>query len=123
MEKSVGKSVLLQGLKAGLFSLVFSCIGVLLLALFAKLFGIPDNILPFINQVLKAAAVVLGTAISVRNEKFVVKALTGAVIFWILSFLLFSVLGGGFHWGQIALDLGIAVAVALITAVIKSRRA
>lgn len=123
MEKSVGKTVLLQGLKAGLFSLVFSCIGVLLLALFAKLFGIPDNILPFINQALKVIAVVLGTALSVKEEKFIVKALVGAVIFWVLSFLLFSVLGGGFHWGQIALDFGISVVVALIVAVIKTRRA
>lgn len=122
MEKSIGKTVFLQGLKAGLFSLVFSCIGVLLLALFAKLFGIPDNILPFINQALKVIAVVLGTALSVKEEKFIVKALVGAVIFWLLSFLLFSVLGGGFHWGQIALDLGISVVAALIVAVIKTRR-
>lgn len=123
MEKSVNKPLFLQGLKSGLFSLVFACIGVLLLALAAKLFGLSDGILPIINQVLKAVAVVLGTAISVKQEKFMLKAILGAVIFWVLSFVLFSVLGGGFHWGQIALDLVIALVPSLIVAVVKSRRA
>ena len=50
MEASVRKSLILQSLKAGILSLVFSCIGVLLLALIAKLCNISDNILPIINQ-------------------------------------------------------------------------
>lgn len=122
MEKGVGKSIFTQGLKAGLLSLAFSCIAVLLLALCAKLFGIAEGILPFANQVLKGISVILGTAIAVRDEKFAAKALLGAAIFWLTSFLLFSALGGGFRWEQIALDFGISVVLALLVAVIKSRR-
>ena len=123
MEASVRKSLILQSLKAGILSLVFSCIGVLLLALIAKLCNISDNILPIINQVLKVIAVVIGTVISVKDEKFLVKAIIGAVIFWLLSFVVFAVLGGQFHIGQIALDLGLALIAAVIVAVIKSRKA
>ena len=123
MEASVRKSTLLQSLKAGILSLVFSCIGVLLLALIAKLCNIGNNILPIINQVLKVIAVALGTAISVKDEKFLLKALIGAVIFWLLSFALFAIMGGQFNFGQIALDLAIALVVAVVVAIIKSRRA
>lgn len=123
MEASVKKSIILQSLKAGLFSLVFACIGVLVLALFAKLFNIPDGALPIINQVLKVIAVTIGMLLCVKNEKFILKALIGALIYWVLSFVLFSLLGGAFHWGQIFLDLGLALVVSVVIALIKTKRA
>ncbi len=123
MEASVKKSIVLQSLKAGLFSLVFACIGVLVLALFAKLLNIPDNVLPIINQVLKVIAVAIGMLIGIKNEKFILKALFGVLIYWILSFVLFSLLGGAFHWGQIFLDLGLALVVSIVIALIKTKRA
>ena len=123
MEASVKKSTILQAIKAGLLSLVFSCIGILLLALVAKLCNIGDKALPIINQVLKVIAVAIGTLISVKDEKFWLKALIGALIFWLLSFALYAIMRGQIHFGQIALDLVISVAVALIVALIKSRRA
>ena len=123
MEASVRKTTLLQALKAGILSLVFSCIGVLLLALIAKLCNIGDKALPIINQVLKVIAVALGTLLSVKDEKFLVKGLIGAAIFWVLSFALFAIMGGQFHFGQIALDLVIALVVAALVCFIKSRRA
>ena len=122
MEASVRKSIILQSLKAGILSLVFSCIGVLLLALIAKLCNMGNNVLPIINQVLKVIAVALGTIISVKDEKFLLKSLIGAVIFWLLSFALFAIMGGAFHFGQIALDLAISLVVAAVIAIIKSRK-
>ena len=123
MEASARKSTILQSLKAGILSLVFSCIGVLLLALIAKLCNIGNNALPIINQVLKVIAVAIGTAISVKDEKFLLKSLIGAIIFWLLSFALFAIMGGAFNFGQIALDLAIALVVAAVVAIIKSRKA
>ncbi|MCH5157021.1 MAG: DUF3792 family protein [Clostridiales bacterium] len=122
MEASVRKSTILQSLKAGILSLVFSCIGVLVLALIAKLCNIGNNILPIINQVLKVIAVAIGTIISVKDEKYLLKSLIGAVIFWLLSFALFAIMGGSFNIGQIALDLAIALVVAAVIGIIKSRR-
>ncbi len=122
MEKSATKSFILQSLKAGLLSLLFSCIGILVLALVAKLCNIGDNVLPIINQVLKVIAVALGTLLSIKDEKFLLKAIVGAVIFWALSFAVFAIIGGQIHFGQIALDLGIALVVSAIVALVKSRR-
>lgn len=123
MEASAKKSFFLQSLKAGVFSLIFSCIGVLVLALIAKLCNISDNVLPIINQILKAVAVALGVLIGVKENKFLLKGIVGAAIYWVLSFVLFSVLGGAFHWGQIFLDLAIALVVSALVCFLKSRRA
>ena len=123
MEASVRKSIILQSLKAGILSLVISCIGVLLLALIAKLCNIGNNVLPIINQVIKVIAVCVGTVVSVKDEKFLLKATIGAVIYWLLSFALFSIMGGQFNFGQIALDLAIALVVAVVIGFVKSRRA
>lgn len=123
MEASVRKNTLLQSLKAGILSLVFSCIGVLLLALLAKLCNIGDKALPIINQVLKVIAVALGTLLSVKDEKFLIKGLIGAGIFWLLSFALFAIMGGQFNIWQILLDLAIALVVAAVVCFIKSKRA
>ena len=122
MEKGVKKSILIQSLKAGALSLVFSCIGILLLALFAKLLNIGDGVLPIINQILKVIAVALGTLLAIKDEKFILKAVVGAVLFWLLSFALFAIMGGQFHFGQIALDLAISLVVAIVIALIKNKR-
>lgn len=123
MEASVRKNTILQSLKAGIISFVISCIGVLVLALIAKLCNIDGIALPIINQVIKVVAVVIGTMIAVKDEKFLLKALIGAIIFGVLSFAMFMIMGGKFNFGQVALDLGIALVAALIVAFIKSRRA
>lgn len=123
MEASAKKSIVLQSIKAGLLSLVFSCVGILILALIAKLCNISGKALPIINQVIKVIAVALGTLISVKDEKFLLKAIVGAVLFWLLSFAVFAIMGGQIHFGQIALDLGISLAVAIVVALIKSRKA
>lgn len=123
MEASVRKATILQSIKAGVLSLVFSCIGVLLLALIAKLCNIGDKVLPIINQVLKVIAVGVGTAISVKEEKFLIKSIIGAVIFGLLSMAVFAIMGGQFNIGQVALDLGLALVVAIVIALIKSRKA
>lgn len=123
MQSEVKRSVWSEGIKAGLIAFVFSCIGVLVLALLAKAFGIPEKVLPIVNQVIKALAAVIAGAIIIKNEKFALKGLLGAIIFWVLSFSMFLILGGKFNFGQLVLDLVIALAAFLIIAVIKSRRA
>lgn len=123
MQSEVKRSVWSQGIKAGLIAFVFSCIGVLVLALLAKTFGIAEKVLPIVNQVIKVIAAAIAAAIIVKDEKFVVKGLIGAVVFWILSFTMFLILGGKFNVGQLFLDLVIALVAFLLVAVIKSRRA
>lgn len=123
MEASVRKNTFLQSLKAGILSFVISCIGVLVLALIAKFCNIGEAVLPIVNQVIKVIAVAVGTLVAVKDEKFLIKALFGALIFGLLSMAMFLIMGGQFNIGQVALDFGIAIVVAAIIALIKSRRA
>ena len=116
------KNTLWAGLKAGAIALAFSCIGVLLLALVAKLFGLPDNVLSIVNQILKIVAVALAMMLCLKEENFVAKALVGSVVFSLLSLLLFSLLGGTFHIGQVLLDFAIALVTSVIIAFVKARR-
>ena len=115
------KNTILGGVKAGIVALAFSCIGVLLLALVAKLFGLSDDLLPTINQILKIIAIAVAMLLCLREEKFVAKALVGSVVFCLLSLLLFSILGGNFHIGQVLLDFAIALVTSIIIAFVKAR--
>ena len=116
------KNTILGGVKAGALALAFSCIGVLLLALVAKLFGLSDNVLPIVNQVLKILSVAIAMLLCLREEKFVTKALVGSVVFSLLSLLIFLILGGKFNIGQVLLDFAIALVTSVIIAFVKARR-
>lgn len=113
----------LQGIKAGLFAMVLSCIGVLILALFAQIFTFSDKVLVIANQIVKIAAVVFGVALFVRNEKLLPKAMLAAVVFWLSAQVLSCILGGTFNWGQFFLDLIVALVVAMLVAIVKSKKA
>lgn len=119
---SNSKQILVGGVKTGALALAFSCIGVLVLALLAKLFGIDDNLLPTINQVLKVFAVAIASILCIRNEKFVTKAVVASVTFCLLSLILFSVMGGEFYIGQVLLDFAITLVTSVIVAMVKARR-
>ena len=116
------KNTILGGVKAGALALAFSCIGVLLLALVAKLLGLSDNVLPIVNQVLKIVSVALAMILALREEKFVAKGLVGSVTFCLLSLVVFLLLGGKFNVGQVLLDFAIALVTALIVAFVKAKR-
>ena len=115
------KNTIVGGAKAGALALAFSCIGVLLLALVAKLFGLSDNVLPIVNQVLKIVAVALAMILCLRDEKFVAKAVVGSVVFSLLSLVVFLLLGGKFKFGQVLLDFAIALVTSTIIAFVKAK--
>ena len=122
MEKALNKSLISQSLRGGLISFLISTAFVLLLALIAKMFTLGVDRLPLINQICKVVAVAIGTYVSIRDEKLLVKALLSGGIFAIFNLVLYVSLGGEFKFGQVLLDLGLAEVVAIIVAVIKSRK-
>lgn len=121
-ECSTSKNMWFDVIKGALTAFVLSAIFVLVLALIAKIFALPVEILPMINQVLKAVAVLVAVAINVKCEKFLLKGVLVATIYSLLALVLFVVLGGTFSFAQFALDWGVAIVVALVVAVIKSRK-
>lgn len=122
MESSVKRDVYLQSVRGGVFALVFYCVGVLALALIAKLCEIDDKFLPIANQAIKVLAVLLATSLVVKDWAYLKKAWLLAVIFWLLSFGLFLAMGGTFKFGQFALDLLVAVVSASVVAIVKTKR-
>lgn len=117
------KSIFSQGIKGGVLALAISCIGVLIIALIAKLCCLADSALPILNQAVKILAVAVASLVAIRQQKFLSKGLICAVTFWLLSLLTFIILGGRFNLWQTMLDLVISVVIALLVAFIKSRRA
>ena len=121
-ECSASKNIWFDVIKGALTAFVLSAIFVLVLALVAKIFALPVEILPMINQVLKVVAVLVAVSVNVKCEKFLLKGVLVATIYSLLSLILFVVLGGTFSFAQFALDWGIAIVVSLVVAVIKSRK-
>lgn len=117
------KAIWTEGIRAGVISTVFFAIGVLLLALFAKLFSLDGTVLNICNQVLKVIALSLGLLLTVKYDNFLKKSLIGGSVFYLLSILIFGLFGGKFTFGFALLELFIALLIALIISVIKSRRA
>ena len=121
-ECSESKNIWFDVIKGALTAFVLSAIFVLVLALVAKIFALPVEILPMINQVLKTVAVLVAVSVNVKCEKFLLKGVLVATIYSLLTLILFVVLGGTFSFAQFALDWGIAIVVSLVVAVIKSRK-
>ena len=91
--KSILKSLVL-GL-AG--SILFTLLCILLLAAALVLLHVPDEMLTTLNQLIKIAAVILGTCIAVPRggEKGLVTGTVLALFYSVLGYVLFILLGGG----------------------------
>ncbi len=89
------------------------------MALIAKLCNIGDNVLPIINQVLKVIAVTIGMIISLKRREVFIESNHRSGVILGLSFALFAIMGGQFNFWQIALDLGLALVVSVVVALIK----
>lgn len=98
-----------QILNAGVLSLFFCVVSVLTLALVVKLFEGVSNALGIINQVLKGLSVFFGCFAAIYPDKGFFKGIGGGILFLILSAAVFSILGGGFAWGQFGIDAACAV--------------
>ncbi len=116
------KRWLFQGIKAGILGIIFSCIGVLILALVAKLTNLSDNFLIIVNQAIKIICLTFATLVTVKDGRYLPKSLVTAVVFWVLSLLLFLLLGGDVKLGQVLLDLLICVVSCVIVAIFKSKK-
>lgn len=125
MEKSVSTkntSWIISSAKCGLLAFVISAAGVLLLALIAKLTTMSADILPIISQIIKAVAVGVAVLVCVRGQKTLFQAIICAVIFALLNMILYISLGGQINWGQVGLDVGISLLVAVVVAMVFCRK-
>lgn len=117
------KQMLLQAFKSAVVSLFFFCIGVLVLAVVCKLTNLGHQFLPAINQAVKVVSLFFALVTGIKGNAYLFKCLLASFLFWILSLVLFVILGGQIKIGTTALDLLICLVVGTIIAVVKSKRA
>lgn len=106
-------------IKGGLLSFVFATILVLVFALIVKLTNISANAVPIVNQVIKVVSIFLGILFSIKSrEKCWLKGILGALLFAVVSFVVFSLLAGSFNWAGFGIDLVIDIIVGAVAGII-----
>ena len=116
MDKSIFKRSLLNVVKGVLFSLVFSVLAVLVLAIVAKYTAISEKAVVGINQVIKILALFFGILISFKEQKWGILAGVMVGLFYtVISFAVFSLVSGGLDMKNISIFdflIGIAAGAA-----------
>lgn len=106
-------------IRGGLLSFVFATILVLIFSLIVKLTNMSAGAVPVVNQVIKILSVFLGIFLSLKSrEKCWLKGILAAILFAVLSFVVFSLLAGSFNWGGFGIDLAIDAVVGAIAGII-----
>lgn len=123
MEKVLSnKKQKIAGLVKGvLFSLIFTAVAVLLLAVLYKFVEMSDGAIKIANQIIKIASVALGVKIALKKDKSkgLLKGAIVGVLYTILSFVLFSLLAKNFSFSlSLVTDIVFAGLVGLIFGVL-----
>ena len=122
-------SVILSILKGLLVAIAITLLGMLLFAALTVFASVPDNLLTVLNQLLKIAAIGLGVRAAVVRggaRGFVTGAVL-ALIYMILGYAMYVVLGGGVHsvttmLGEMLLGAAIGGVCGAILANMKPKR-
>ena len=96
--KKFNGTYILSALKGSLLATAVSLIGILFFAFVIKMFGITDEYLRPVNQVIKAVSILLGVFITLKkqNKNGLVLGLAIGLCYTLLAFVVFSVLNGSF---------------------------
>ena len=92
------ENLLLSIIKGAVVSVATTLVAILIFALLIKFFNISDNLIFPINQVIKAISLFIGIMILTKGnkEKGLLKGFLLGLIYFILSFIVFSILQGSF---------------------------
>lgn len=113
------KESFIQIAKATLFAITFSLVYVLVFTLIIHLAQLSANVIKPVNQVFKIIAVALGSLLFIRGQKGYLKGAIVGLCTVILSYILFSAIGGSFKISWLfALEILISVAAGLVTGII-----
>lgn len=120
-EKSKKGGAILAIIKSCLFGLIVTLIGTVILAVILKFADIPSKIVSYLNDVIKAISLFVVVLILKKSssEKLLLRAVIAGVVYWVLSFIIFSVLNGGFGFDlSILFDLLFAIIVSVVATII-----
>lgn len=119
--KSLNFNNVLTILKCCLIGIVATLVGIVLFAVVLKFADLNNTVVTIVNDIIKALALFLTIFFLKRKVEngLLIKALISGLIYGLLSFIIFSILNGGFNFNiAILYDLLFAVIVAGIAAVI-----
>lgn len=120
-EKSGISREIVSIVKSCLLGLVVTLIGTVVLAVVLKFADIPSKVVSYINDIIKALSIFFVVLVLKKstNEKLLVRAVIAGAVYGLLSFVIFSILNGGFHFSlSILFDLNFAVVVAIVASII-----
>ena len=120
-EKSGISREIVSIVKSCLLGLVVTLIGTVVLAVVLKFADIPSKVVSNINDIIKALSIFFVVLVLKKStdEKLLVRAIIAGAVYGLLSFVIFSILNGGFHFSlSILFDLIFAVVVAIVASII-----
>ena len=100
--KTLKTTMAVSCLKGSLIATIVSLVGILFFAFIIKLFGITDQFLRPVNQVIKAISILVGVfaGLSKNKEKGLWVGLLIGLTYTILAFVVFSALNGSFAFDK-----------------------
>lgn len=119
--KSFKFSSFLNILKCCLVAILFTLIGIVILAVVLKFVDLNSTTINYINDVIKGVAIFIMMLCIKRNneEKLLLKAILAGAIYALLGFVIFSILNGSFMFNLgFVYDLLFSVIVAVIASII-----
>lgn len=104
--KKFDKTLILNILKGSLIAIVVSLISILFFAFIVKLFGLSDNLLKIVNQIIKAISILFGTYVGLKHNKNkgLIKGLCIGLCYTLFAFLIFSILNGNVNFDKSLLN-------------------
>lgn len=95
MRDGTFKICIFEVVKAALSAVVFSLAAVLIFAALIKLCGIPSSAIAYVVRGIKAAAVIGGVLLFVREDRGIFKGAFAGIIAVAVTYFIFSAMAGG----------------------------
>ncbi len=109
----------LQIAKATLAAVLFSLVYVLIFTLIIRLAQLSSGVIKPVNQIFKIIAIIIGGMLFIRGEKGYLKGAIAGLCTVILTYILFSVIGGSFSIAPtFIIEIIIGVAAGAVTGII-----
>ena len=119
--KSFNWSGILNVIKCCLVGIVTTLIGIVFFAIVLKFADFSSTIINYVNNVIKTLSIfIMVLCLKRRGEdKLLIKSIIAGTLYSLLSFIVFSIINGGFDFNlSLLYDLLFAVIVSVIAAVI-----
>lgn len=113
-------NIIFEIVKASIIALLITLVLVLVAALIMTFVEMGDLAKDIINQVIRGGSILAAAILSFKEKKLGwLKGLISGLVFVILSFVVYSLIGGSFVFGlPLVVDLGTGIVMGIISGII-----